>query len=172
MNRFERAREEYQKQQMMGEAINMGFSEGFKKSTIKENDNLKRYDFLTRELRDIYAKKNADYGDSFNHSLNEDGLLVAKIRLGDKYKRFCQLIKNPAEVTEEKLRDTLMDMANYAKMTVMWMDTLEEAEAIEKVNKLGEPGGIVCGYNFKKCDGEPDFDPMLGPPIKFVNDKK
>jgi hypothetical protein len=89
-------------------------------------DNVKRFELLGAEKALLYARKNADYGDSFNKSLDEDGLLVAKIRLGDKFSRFCQLLKNPAQVTEEKLRETLIDLSNYTDMTILWMDDKEE----------------------------------------------
>ena len=77
---------------------------------------------ITNELLTTYIQKNTDYGDSFAKSLDEDGLLVAKIRLMDKMLRFSSLIKaDDILVKDESLEDTLMDMANYAIMTVMWM---------------------------------------------------
>ena len=57
---------------------------------------------------------------AFTKSLEEDGLLVAKIRLGDKYKRFSALIKQENLVKDESIEDTLLDMASYAIMTVMF----------------------------------------------------
>lgn len=81
---------------------------------------------LLDELNDLYARKNQDYGNSFDESLDEDGLLVLKIRLGDKYKRFSTLINQKNEVVDESMRDTLIDLANYALMGVMWMGSQEE----------------------------------------------
>ena len=73
----------------------------------------------------LYSRKNADYGDAFVQSLDEDGLLVSKIRIKDKFNRFAQLIENDALVNDESMRDTLIDMANYAVMTMMWLDDNE-----------------------------------------------
>lgn len=42
--------------------------------------------------------------------------------MGDKYNRFCRLIKAEAQVKDESIRDTLIDLANYAIMTVMEMN--------------------------------------------------
>ena len=81
--------------------------------------------FITEEMVNLYLRKNADYGDSFTESLDEDGLLVSKIRIKDKLKRFSQLIDNDNLVEDESLRDTLIDMANYAVMTMMWIDDNE-----------------------------------------------
>lgn len=55
---------------------------------------------------------------------------MAKIRLGDKYKRFSQLINNQSYVTEESVRDTLIDLANYAIMTIMWMERDNESKRV------------------------------------------
>lgn len=72
---------------------------------------------------DTYRKKNADYGNAFEKSMDEDGLLVAKIRIGDKIRRINSLIKNNGEgqVKDEKLEDTYLDLANYCVMTILWI---------------------------------------------------
>ena len=86
-------------------------------------NNIESFKALTAEMAKLYEEKNKNYGDSFNTSLNEDGLLVTKIRLGDKYNRLVSLLKQKKNGTiEESLRDTLIDLANYAIMSVMWMD--------------------------------------------------
>lgn len=86
------------------------------------NDNVVEFAEVTHQMLELYSRKNRDYGDSFNHSLDEDGLLVAKIRLGDKISRFNSLLKNgEAKVTDESMLDTLIDIANYSVMTVMWL---------------------------------------------------
>ena len=77
---------------------------------------------ICKTLIEIYRKKNADYGDSFGEQFKEYGELSAAIRLEDKLKRFKQLIKNPAHVKDESKIDTLLDMANYAIMTVIEME--------------------------------------------------
>ena len=72
---------------------------------------------------ETYCKKNADYGNAFEKSMDEDGILVAKIRIGDKIRRINSLIKNGGEgqVKDEKLEDTYLDLANYCLMTVLWI---------------------------------------------------
>ena len=84
---------------------------------------------LCNQLNAIYAKKNHDYGDSFHATYLEEGMAMARIRLSDKLNRFKSLTKSAdvAQVTDESIRDTLLDLANYAIMTVLELD--EEAEA-------------------------------------------
>ena len=82
-----------------------------------------RFEDITKSMSSIFRKKNHDYGNSFEQSLNEEGLAASRIRMGDKWNRFKQLSKGvQAQVNDESLRDTLIDMANYAIKTVMWLD--------------------------------------------------
>lgn len=77
---------------------------------------------ILEEMSNLYERKNKDYGGSFDKSLDEDGLIVLKIRLGDKFNRFSQLIKsNKQEVKDESIEDTLIDLANYAAMGIKWI---------------------------------------------------
>lgn len=89
-------------------------------TTEQMNYKIQEFKNITQEMLDIYSRKNVDYDDAFTKSLEEDGLLVAKIRLGDKYKRFSALIKQENLVKDESIEDTLLDMASYAIMTIMF----------------------------------------------------
>lgn len=78
-------------------------------------------------LNDLYARKNADYGDSFHLSFVEEGMAMARIRLGDKLNRFKALSKSGEQrVQDESMKDTLLDLANYAIMTVLEIEYMEE----------------------------------------------
>lgn len=92
----------------------------------QEPENVKRHRELCDGLNRLYAAKNADYGDSFHKSYEEWGPLMAAIRLGEKYNRFCRLIRNEANVKDESIRDTLIDLANYSLMTVLELDKEEQ----------------------------------------------
>jgi hypothetical protein len=93
----------------------------FVPDTSPENE--RRHLGICYELHDLYSKKNADYGDSFHLSFEEEGMAMARIRLGDKMNRFKTLTRSEtAMVQDESIRDTLIDLANYAVMTVMEMD--------------------------------------------------
>ena len=74
---------------------------------------------ICEKLNEIYRKKNHDYGDSFGKQFEEYGLVSSAIRLEDKLNRFKNLIKNEAQVKDETIEDTLLDLANYAIMTVV-----------------------------------------------------
>lgn len=85
--------------------------------------NIDRHRAVCSELSELYAKKNADYGDSFHKTFLEEGMAMARIRLSDKLERFKRLTRSGEQnVKDEGIRDTLIDLANYAIMTVMELD--------------------------------------------------
>ena len=88
-------------------------------------DKVKRHKEICDGLNALYAKKNHDYGDSFHLSYLEEGMSMSRIRLGDKFNRFKTLSKNleSQAVSDESIRDTLLDLANYAIMTVLEMES-------------------------------------------------
>jgi len=89
---------------------------------IETQDQAKKIDRhgqLCDMLNDIYVKKNHDYGDSFHKTFLEEGMAMPRIRLSDKLNRFKQLSKTEQMVHNESIIDTLMDLANYALMTIL-----------------------------------------------------
>lgn len=91
------------------------------------------------ELLQTFVNKNADYGNSFESSLEEYGLIAALIRMDDKMGRLRTLIKSSiineildddkfegAKVKDESISDTLRDLSNYALMASVWLDNKDE----------------------------------------------
>ena len=68
-----------------------------------------------------FLKKNADYGSSFEESLNEFGEVSGIVRISDKYRRLVNITKNENNVLESKIY-TLKDMANYCLMLAVWLE--------------------------------------------------
>mgnify|MGYP002743589573 CR=1 FL=1 len=90
------------------------------------------------ELLQTFVDKNADYGNSFESSLEEYGLIAALIRMEDKMGRLRTLIKSSminyildddsdiAKVKDESISDTLRDLSNYALMASVWFDNKDD----------------------------------------------
>lgn len=74
-------------------------------------------------MTDLYARKNADYGDSFDKSMDKFGMVVSAIRIGDKVNRLSSLVtrQQEAQVKDESIADTFLDLACYAIMTMVWV---------------------------------------------------
>lgn len=73
---------------------------------------------ICSDLTALYERKNHDYGDSFGKGFKEYGMTMPCIRLEDKLNRLKSLLKSDAQV-DESIDDTLMDLANYAIMTLI-----------------------------------------------------
>ena len=115
------------------------------------DENVVSFRAIQDKLVNIYAKKNHDYGDSFNEGCNELGVGYAFSRIFDKTKRFQTLAKGimnnnlSIEVQDETIEDTIMDLANYCMMYLAWRDKhvhVEEAEAKQSDIQLPSTGEL------------------------------
>jgi hypothetical protein len=74
---------------------------------------------VQEEALALFTRKNADYGDAFANY----GPIGVIMRMGDKIQRLMSITKtNVQMVDSESLRDTLIDLHNYAAMGVMLID--------------------------------------------------
>ena len=68
---------------------------------------------------ELFTKKNIDYGDAFA----KYGVIGVLMRIEDKIQRSLSITKNGVNlINDEGLRDTLLDLHNYAAMALMLMD--------------------------------------------------
>lgn len=81
---------------------------------------------LVDYLHNLYITKNADYGDSVHDTYMKYGLTSFLVRLEDKLNRARTLSTKQALVNDEKIEDTLLDMANYAILAVIELRTQED----------------------------------------------
>lgn len=88
---------------------------------------------------ELYKKKNADYGNSFAEVYKELGFESGLVQILHKVNRIKGIYnKGKAEVENESIRDSLIDLANYALMTVVEMELEDKHEDFKsKVNALG-----------------------------------
>ncbi len=91
-------------------------------------DKLDKHEQLCEYLNDLYAKKNHDYGDSVHDTYVKYGLTSFLVRMEDKLNRARTLSQNEALVNDEKLTDTLLDLANYAILAVIELDDSKEKD--------------------------------------------
>ena len=79
---------------------------------------------IQSEALELFAKKNADYGDAFA----KFGTIGVLMRIEDKIQRSLSITKNGVTlVDDEKIRDTLLDLHNYAAMGLMLLDEKEKS---------------------------------------------
>ena len=71
------------------------------------------------EALTLFQKKNKDYGDAFANF----GTIGVLVRMSDKISRAVSITNSSVTlVNDESLRDTLIDLHNYAAMAIMLMD--------------------------------------------------
>ena len=81
---------------------------------------------VQKEALELFERKNRDYGDAFA-TYGPVGVLV---RIGDKMSRFNSISNSGVTLVDnEGLRDTLIDLHNYAAMAIMLLD---EADSKQK----------------------------------------
>ena len=77
---------------------------------------------ITNGMYDTFKAKNHDYGNSFAELFNECGMTYAYGHMAEKLKRVKSLMSDEAKVNGESIRDSLLDLANYAILTIMELD--------------------------------------------------
>ena len=94
-------------------------------------NNIEKHKEFCNYLNNLYIEKNHDYGDSVHDTFLKYGLTSFLVRMEDKLNRARTLSQKEALVNDEKITDTLLDLANYAILAVIELDKLcEESEDI------------------------------------------
>jgi hypothetical protein len=87
-----------------------------------EKYKLKQVEYMLKvhnESLEIFTRKNIDYGDAFAIY----GPIGVLIRIGDKIQRLTNITNNGITlVNDETLKDTLLDLHNYAAMAIMLLN--------------------------------------------------
>ena len=74
------------------------------------------------ELKNLLIKKNKDYGNSYDKTLNEYGRNIGLIRIEDKLNRLKNLLLLKEEIrTGESIIDTLLDIGGYAVLFSIYL---------------------------------------------------
>ena len=82
-------------------------------------DRVTQMNKIQSEALELFTKKNKDYGDAFATY----GIIGILMRIGDKIQRSLTISKNGVNLVEdENIKDTLLDLHNYAAMALMLLD--------------------------------------------------
>ena len=98
---------------------------------------IKDYEAILEEARELVERKNNDYAGEKDFLANfrmaemmglnpSTGVLL---RISDKFARICQLVQKEANVPEESIHDTLIDLMNYSALMIL---CLKDEEARRK----------------------------------------
>lgn len=93
------------------------------------------YNSILDNMRETFEKKNHDYGDS-TQKLYEQFKESYFIRIADKFNRINTLLTNNDDPkVDEKLEDTILDLANYC---VLWLANKNYVDERENYGKPKE----------------------------------
>jgi hypothetical protein len=82
-------------------------------------DRVEQFKNIQKDGLDLFIKKNSDYGDAFARY----GVVGVLMRIEDKIQRALSISKKGITlVNDEGLKDTLIDLHNYAGMALMLME--------------------------------------------------
>jgi hypothetical protein len=74
---------------------------------------------VQKEALELFTKKNIDYDDAFA----KYGVIGVLMRIEDKLQRSMSITKSGVNlISDEGIRDTLIDLHNYAAMALMLLD--------------------------------------------------
>lgn len=109
-------------------------------SKITREDIAKKHSEICDGIKDLYARKNHDYGTVFEDTMHDYGLLAPVVRLRDKLGRIETLLTVKNKVADESIKDTIHDLANYSIMTYAVLSCIEDAIEKEKTcyNKVSD----------------------------------
>lgn len=83
------------------------------------SNRVEQMEIIQKKGLELFKKKNADYGDAFA----KYGVIGILMRIEDKIQRSLSITKNGVNlVKDENIRDTLLDLHNYAAMGLMLID--------------------------------------------------
>ena len=100
---------------------------------------LKRFKEITDKMYEITSRKNHDYSwtqfafKNFMqieqltdwYTTTEEGIVV---RITDKLSRLCTLLDKQWQVNDERIEDTLLDMANYCIILAIYLETKDSSQ--------------------------------------------
>lgn len=90
---------------------------------FSKNEKINEHKHICEDIHRLYELKNNDYGDSVTETYEKYGMDSFLVRMTDKLNRVYSLTRPGIEqkVMDEKIEDTLLDLANYAIIAVVEM---------------------------------------------------
>ena len=99
----------------------VAISSSAQKTANKKTD-ADRFKEITDKMFETFKAKNHDYGYSFHKIFEECGMTYAYGHMAEKLERVKSLMKDDAKVNGEGMKDSLLDLSNYAILTIMELD--------------------------------------------------
>ena len=90
---------------------------------------VERFKEITEEMQELCKRKNSDYGASVNDTYKKYGMVSYLVRLEDKLNRARNIVlKGNQQVSDERVIDTLMDLASYCILAIIDLEQDKKAD--------------------------------------------
>lgn len=94
---------------------------------MRVEDEIKIFNSLTEQMNDVFSKKRRDYGQTTSETFAKFGPISMLVRMHDKMGRLDNLLgKGQQNFVSESIEDTLLDLANYALITILELRKRDE----------------------------------------------
>ena len=104
---------------------------------MKQKDYINEFKKITQAQVELTERKNSDYADTNDAFANfrmiellTRGRITTEIgiitRMTDKLQRVANLLSREAQVKDEKIEDTLMDLSIYSKILLIYLKNKNE----------------------------------------------
>jgi len=110
---------------------------------MTQQEYLKKFADVIGKMYSITEAKNHDYSsdsDAFKNFKtvehfreNVSAIDGIYIRMTDKFARVSNLLDRPAMVVDEKVEDTLLDLANYSIILLIYLHAVKEEQCVAPV---------------------------------------
>lgn len=126
----------------------------------------------------VFVRKNHDYGNSFEKSLDTFGLVAGIVRMNDKFERLLSLTRGDkdAQIASESLVDTLEDLSNYAAMTACWLKGKKENDRVmldmmlSRIDKIVDKEDESIFHEREGWEEEVKLEGQNGSSVTFTED--
>lgn len=97
-------------------------------------DEIEMFGSITEEMREVFTKKRSDYGQTSEETYKKFGPVSLLVRMYDKLGRLDNLLvkNNTAQVSDESVSDTLLDLANYAIIAIIELAKARRRDCCDK----------------------------------------
>ena len=105
---------------------------------VSREDFQAKHSEICEKIMETFKRKNHDYGNVFEQTMGDYGLLAPVVRFRDKLGRIETLLTVKNEVLDESIADTILDLGNYCIMTYAALQCIGDYKEKLKCHKVGE----------------------------------
>lgn len=105
---------------------------------VSREDFQAKHTEICEKIMETFKRKNHDYGNVFEQTMGDYGLLAPVVRFRDKLGRIETLLTVKNKVMDESIADTILDLGNYCIMTYAALQCINDYKENLKCHEVGE----------------------------------